>query len=130
MISIVPTSLNALLSGIKFWKDANKDSLEQLQNKKVAIDNVYKATLMTKAYLYDIQVLNNDVDRDKERELSRVWWDAAWAIDQYDQNLYYSARMKALSYADHREWAKAAEQNITVGLEDILAQCDWLRENV
>ncbi|MGX1927320.1 hypothetical protein ACUALS_19480 [Vibrio sp. NH-7] len=129
MSSFIPASLNAILSGIKFWKDSKKESIEQLQNKKVAIENVYKAALATKAYLYDLQVLGKENDRDKERELSRIWWDAAWAIDQYDQKLYYSARMKALSYADHREWSKATEQNITVKLEDILAQCDWVKDN-
>ncbi|MCG9633676.1 hypothetical protein [Vibrio sp. Isolate30] len=106
MSSFIPASLNAILSGVKFWKDSKKESIEQLQNKKVAIENVYKAALATKAYLYDLQVLGKEIDRDKERELSRIWWDAAWAIDQYDQKLYYSARMKALSYADHREWSR------------------------
>jgi hypothetical protein len=127
MSTIIPASISAIFAGLKFWDDKKAKEKEQTDAMYKAIDNVMKAAICTKAYLYNLKELALEMDRDKEQEIAIAWQIAADSIYQFDRALYESAKVKALGWADPREWLKAEKRGITIELDKLINQCDWLK---
>ena len=128
-VSLVPNSISVILNGIKLWRDARSMSKVELANKEEAIHQVMLAAVSTKAYLYDLCELESS-SRDKERELAKSWQNAAASIYRYDTDLFNSSKVKSLGWADPREWERAKDKAVTVDLDKIIEQCEWLLENL
>lgn len=126
---IIPATFTALIAGLKFWEDKKLLTEQQLKDRDEAINVVLEAAILTKGYLYNRRELNAEQDRGKEEELSHAWQKAANCIYRFDEQLFQSAQIKALGWADPREWVKAAQQNITVTLDTLIKQCEWLKSN-
>lgn len=85
------------------------------------------AVIATKAYLYNLEQ-GEPVARVQEQEISLAWQRAATAIREYDRELYQSAELKALGWADPREWRRASSRPWAIQLDAIIDQCHWLQE--
>jgi hypothetical protein len=125
---MVTDSLSVLLSGMRLWKGARQDALQERRLREKAIATVMEAAIATKAYQYDLEQ-GNISDRQKEHELSRLWQQASSAISEYDQELSQSGQLKALGWADAREWKRCEGREWAVSLDKIIEQCEWLRKN-
>jgi hypothetical protein len=124
----LPATFTALMTGLKFWEDKKSLSVKKIKDRDDAVNVVLAALILTKSYLYDRRELKIDQDRSREEKLSQAWQEAANAIYRFDKTLFQSAKVKALSWADPREWLKAEEQGIEVKLETLIKQCEWLKE--
>ena len=125
-------ALIALQEAIQNLKDRSqrKQTLsdEQEKQKEVAFTAVMTAIVATKAYLRDLKDDENLSSRQKELELSDLWLAASESIRKIDRQLFKSAQVKALAWADRDEWAKAQSNASTVKLDDLLAQVNHLRD--
>lgn len=116
-----------LIEGFKYWKNKQSLSDQQIKDRDNAINLVLCALLSTKSYLYDRRELKIAQDRKREEQISQAWQEAANAIYRFDQQLYQSAKIKALGWADHREWFKAEEQGIEIQIDILIKQCEWIK---
>ncbi|MDT8421387.1 MAG: hypothetical protein RQ754_13235 [Desulfuromonadales bacterium] len=121
-------SLDTLIAGFKVWRNIQVENSERLLKKQAAIGCVKDAVLATKAYLYDRD--NDGINRETERLLSERWQKTASAIREYDFELYISSEIKALGWADPKEWTRAVGRELPIKLDTILEQCRFLEENI
>ncbi len=126
-MSEIITALQVLFEAVKELRHRSSENKEitnaELAAKEKALKDVMLAIVETKAYLADKK--ENSEDRDRERELSRLWLSASSSIKRFDRQLFRSAQTKALGWADHREWQKAKEQSVVVKLDALLEQCNY-----
>lgn len=122
---MVIEALSAIIDAARFWKEKNNETSEELRNKREALQLVMDAVIATKAYLYDLEQ-GVEPSRDQERELARKWSHASMAISEYDYQLYSSARLKALGWADPREWKRAELRPWVIKLDVIIDQCQYI----
>lgn len=113
---------------MQFWKNREKDTVAERRLRESAIGTVMEAALQTKAYRYNLDN-GAEPNRDKEEKLSTLWREAGYAISQYDNQLFDSGRLKALGWADPREWHRVKGREWVIDLDKIIEQCDWLRRN-
>lgn len=66
--------------------------------------------------------------RETEEHISVSWQRAATAIREYDHELANSAQIKAMGWADPRQWKQAELRPAAIQLDTIIAQCKWLKE--
>lgn len=125
---IAPT-VSALLDGVTVWRDRRTLLAAKRENGLQAVNKVMRAVVATKAYLYDDLELSQ-ASRERETEISAAWYAAAEAIYAFDRNLFESAQLKSLGWADPREWERANTEALTVDLNMIMAQCRWIRESL
>jgi hypothetical protein len=127
-IVTVLTNINAVIGA---WLDRLKSELDRgaakTEEQRSAIYSVRAAVTATKAYLYDKSELKNE-NRETEHELAHIWQEASRAIHSVDNGLAQIAQLKALGYADPREWRKVGELGEAVKLDKIIEQCNWLLE--
>lgn len=115
----------AIIDAARFWKEKNNETAEELRNKREALQLVMDAVIATKAYLCDLEQ-GVEPSRDQERELASKWSNASMAISEYDFQLYTSARLKALGWADPREWKRAELRPWIIKLDVIIDQCQYI----
>ena len=120
---MIPKTIDSILNGIKFWKNSKKQVQEEIDNKASAIQLIKIAVINTKSYLYNSS--QGSTSREDEQKLAEKWQEAAEAIWQYDRDLFYISEVKALGWADPREWTKREQTVSTVKLDDIINQCDF-----
>lgn len=118
---------DALINGLRVWREIKAESSEGYLKRNAAIGCVVDAVIATKAYLYDRDIAGSS--REVERFLSERWQKAAIAIEAYDRNLSRSAQIKALGWADPREWIRADGREYAIKLDTILEQCAYLRDD-
>lgn len=123
----LPATITALIAGLKFWEDKKSLSAQEIKDRDDAVNVVLDALVLTKSYLYDRRELKVEQDRSREEKLSQAWQAAANAIYRFDEKLFQSAQVKALSWADPREWLKAEKQGVEVKLDTLIKQCEWLK---
>lgn len=128
IVDILPAALASINEGVKAWREFKSKTSQDNEKRNIAINNVMKASIATKAYLYDSKIIG-ETSREKEGELAQKWQSAAGAISDFDENLFYSSQVKALGWSDPREWGKAKDKAITVNLDLIIKQCEWLLKN-
>jgi len=121
-------SLAALASGLELWRGRKNDGVQARRHRQEAIGFVMDAVVATKSYLYDLDQ-GARASRVLEQRISRAWQHAATAIREYDRELYQSAHLKAMGWADPREWKHAESRPWAVKLDTITAQCEWLQEH-
>ena len=124
-MDMIPVS--AIVDAIRLWGERKNEDEEALRRRSEAIRLVMDAVVATKAYVFERDE-QGKVSRADERELSRKWQMASMAISEYDFELYQSARLKALGWADPREWKRAAHRPEAIKLDLIIDQCDWLQK--
>ncbi len=67
-------------------------------------------------------------DRDRERTLALAWQHAASAINRYDSELFEVSEVKALGWADPKEWERSAVTPEKLKLDIIIQQCRHLKK--
>ena len=123
---MITEACTVLIEAIRLRREKGSETADELRRKSEAIRQVMDAVVATKAYLYE-RDQGEERSRAQERELSAKWQDAAMAVRQYDENLYHSAQLKALGWADPREWKRAASRPEAIKLDVIIEQCQWLQ---
>ncbi len=127
-IQTAVTAISTLLQGIKNWDNKKQLTKQEQENKTRAIGRVMNASIATKAYLSTPNKEGHFSGPNEKLALS--WQEAATAIHSYDNNLYNSSRVKALGYADPKEWEKSKSKAITVELDKVIEQCEYLLANL
>ncbi|MGY3855680.1 hypothetical protein ACW5W8_23190 [Aeromonas aquatilis] len=126
----IPAMIGVLTQGVKLWWEhdelKNKKRMEVLNS----IGQVMHACINTKAYLYDIRILNIAANREKELSIAAAWQDAANAIYHIDQKLFESSQIKALSWADPQMWHSKRAEGVVVKLDLLIEQCEWLKKEL
>lgn len=125
---MIAESLSLLSDGIEAWRNRANDERGEKRRRASAIGRVMEAAIATKAYLTDIRG-GSAPDREKEHSLARLWQTAAVEITEYDHQLFVSAELKALGWADPAEWGRIEGREWVVKIDNIIAQCKWLRGN-
>ncbi len=121
-------SLSAIAAGLEHWRNRKNDGVNERRHKQEAVGLVMEAVVATKSYLYDLKQ-GEKSSREREYKISRDWQCAANSIREYDHQLYQSAQLKAMGWADPNEWRRADERRWAIQLDTIVAQCNWLQEN-
>ncbi len=115
---------DSIISGLNLL-NSQKEKLKEKQKEKLeAISKVLDAAIITKGYIYDSDVLGNN-SREKEMYLSEKWRDASASIWEYDSSLCDISKVKALGWADPKEWIKREKTVTTIKLDEIIEQCEW-----
>ncbi|MUK45676.1 hypothetical protein GNP79_12130 [Aliivibrio fischeri] len=122
--------LGAIIDGIKIWYERKDISDREKQDVLSAISSVMNACSQTRAYLYDIRELKLNTDRNRERELSQLWQNVANDIYPIDRPLAHSSQIKAMGWADPREWHSERAVGVPVKLDKLIEQCDWLKSQL
>lgn len=125
---MIRESLSVITSGLAFLRNRKNDSAHDRRRRQEAVGQVMDAVVATKAYLYNLNQ-GEPAARVQEQEISRCWQRAAMAISEYDHELYQSAELKALGWADPREWRRAEARTWAIQLDVIIEQCHWLQEH-
>lgn len=125
---MIAESISTFIEATRLLLDRKSDSKEAIRKRDEAVRLVMNAVLATKAYFYE-RDQGQPTDRNLERELSEKWQDAAIFIREYDYQLYDSAQLKALGWADPREWKRIESRPYAVDLDLIIEQCQWLLKN-
>lgn len=125
-MGVMIDSLNGLIKGIEFWKNRKNESIKSREGFIEAVSKVMAAVVATKAYLYDKR--DSGSSREVERNLSQAWREAAYAIEKYDRQLFDSAQIKALGWADPSEWKRVGNNPEKVKLDKIIEQCKYLQD--
>lgn len=125
---MIPEAFAAMVDAVRLWGEKKNESAEALRNRKEALRLIMDAVVATKAYLYELDQ-GQEPSRSQERDLSHKWQHAAIAIREYDYELYMSAQLKALGWADPREWKRAEMRPWAIKLDVIIEQCQWLQKN-
>lgn len=126
MASIVDM-IDAFGKVLHLLRNVGQEAAEKKASRLAAIAKVEAAVLATKAF--------GRRERDAveaepmEQSLSREWAEAAAAIDNYNHDLAEIGRLKALGWADPREWHKPGVDLDKLDLDLILRECKWLREH-
>lgn len=116
--------LTSLTAGLELWRNRKNDNAQARRHRQDAVGLVMHAVVATKGYLYDLE-RGSPASRDMELSISQSWQRAAMAIREYDN----SAQLKAMGWADPREWKNAESRPWAIKLDNIFAQCKWLQEN-
>lgn len=122
--------LSAIIDGIRLWIERKDLSAQEKQDVLNAVASVMNACSETRAYLYDIQELQQEPNRDRERKLSSVWQKVSVQIYPVDRQLAHSSQIKAMGWADPREWHSERAKGVPVKLDILIEQCDWIKSQL
>jgi len=110
------------------WLERRRQAKQgQSEAQTRAIRSVLLAVSSTRAYLYDLRQGERQ-DRSREKELSRLWTDAAIDVRSVDQRLSSIAVVSSLGWADPDLQGDSKHGRIEDQLELIQRQCEWLLE--
>ncbi|NRD30992.1 hypothetical protein HQQ92_04090 [Shewanella sp. DC2-4] len=123
----VATTIGAVIQGIKLLLDYGEIQKKQKKETLDSIGKVMQACVKTKAYLHDVRTLGVAANREKELSIAEAWQGAANAIYNVDQKLFESTQVKALSWADPKEWHSKRAEGVVVKLDLLIEQCEWLK---
>lgn len=123
----VAATIGAIIQGIKLSWEYGEIQKKQRKETLDSIGQVMQACVKTKAYLHDIRILGVATNREKELSIAEAWQDAANAIYNVDQSLFESTQVKALSWADPKEWHSKRAKGVVVKLDLLIEQCEWLK---
>lgn len=123
----VAATIVALIQGVKLSWDYGEIQKKEKKETLDSIGQVMRACVRTKAYLHDVHTLGVVANREKELFIAEAWQDAANAIYNVDPNLFESTQVKALSWADPKEWHSKRAEGVVVKLDLLIEQCEWLK---
>jgi len=110
------------------WLERRRQAKQgQSEAQTKAVRSVLLAVSSTRAYLYDLRQGERQ-DRSREKELSRLWTDAAIDVRSVDQRLSSIAVVSSLGWADPDLQGDSKHGRIEDQLELIQRQCEWLLE--
>jgi hypothetical protein len=126
---LIAEALKSIVDALRLWGERKNENAREIVRKREAIQLVMEAVLATKAYQYELSK-GRDPSRTQERDLSNKWQRAAMAISEYDYALYQSAQLKAIGWADPREWKRASDRPDAIKLDVIIEQCEWVQSKI
>jgi hypothetical protein len=110
------------------WLERRRQAKQgQSEAQTKAVRSVLLAVSSTRAYLYDLRQGERQ-DRSREKELSRLWTDAAIDVRSVDQRLSSIAVVSSLGWADPDLQGDSKHGRTEDQLELIQRQCEWLLE--
>ncbi len=98
--------ITLVLSIFKEFRDwllgINKVTLEYSKEEKAALKSLYVALSETKSYFTDRKI--SKADRTRERQISKLWFDAASELKSIDQHLAERCFLKGDFWTDPDNW--------------------------
>jgi len=113
--------LTSVLTIFKEFRDwllgIDKATLEHSKEEKAALKSLYIALAETKAYFADRKTLPHD--RDRERQISRLWFDAASELKRIDINLAERCFVKGDYWTNPDNWQQDEGEKLTISIEEM-----------
>lgn len=110
-----------LLSVFKEFKDwiigIDKSNLEHNKEDKTALKSIYLALSETKFYFVDRKTMPQD--RNRERQISKLWFDASTELKTIDRDLAQKCFLKGDFWTDPDNWHKNDGEKINISIEEM-----------
>ena len=107
-----------LLKEFRDWVlGVDKARLEHNKEQKSALRALYIALSETKGYFADGDTI--DRDRNREKQISKLWFEAASELRSIDLSLAERYFLKGDYWADPTKWNQAEEDEINISIEEM-----------
>jgi hypothetical protein len=110
-----------VLSIFKEFKDwilgIDKANLEHNKEDKIALKSIYLALSETKFYFRDRKTIPQD--RERERQISKLWFDASTELKNIDRDLAQRCFLKGDFWTDPNNWQQNDEESINISIEEM-----------
>jgi hypothetical protein len=110
-----------LLSIFKEFKDwilgIDKANLENNKEDKIALKSIYIALSETKFYFTDRKTMPQD--RNRERQISKLWFDASTELKHIDRELAQMCFLKGDFWTDPDNWKQNDGEKINISIEEM-----------
>lgn len=94
-----------------------KSRTENLKENKIAIKAIYIALAETKFYFADIKTKKRDIE--KERQISKLWFEASVELKTIDTDLAERCFRKGDYWADQENWNQKDKETLNISLEEM-----------
>jgi hypothetical protein len=95
----------------------DKANLEHNKEDKTALKTVYKALSETKSYFTDRNIMPRD--RDRERQISNLWFDSSSELKNIDQNLAVRCFLKGDFWTDPDSWEQNEGEKLNISIDEM-----------
>lgn len=113
--------ISILLSVFKEFREwisgIDKSNLEQNKEEKSALKSIYLALTETKFYFADRK--NMPQDRERERQISKLWFDASIELKSIDIDLAQRCFLKGDFWTDPSNWRENDGNNINISIDEM-----------
>lgn len=113
--------VTSVLSIFKEFRDwllgIDKATLEHSKEEKAALKSLYIALSETKAYFADRKV--SSTDRERERQISKLWFEAASQLKSIDRNLAERCFLKGDFWTDPDNWKQDEGNKINISIDEM-----------
>ena len=111
----------SVLSIFKEFRDwllgIDKATLEHSKEEKSAIKSLYTALSETKAYFADRKSAPSD--RTRERQISKLWFEAASELKSIDKHLAERCFLKGDFWTDPDDWKQDEGKQINISIDEM-----------
>lgn len=95
----------------------DKAQLEHNKENKTALKSIYIALGETKSYFADRK--EEDRNRERERQISRLWFEASVELKNIDQQLAERCFLKGDYWANPENWNKKEKEYLAISLNEM-----------
>lgn len=113
--------ITSVLSIFKEFRDwllgIDKATLEHSKEQKAALKALYTALAETKAYFADRKT--TPANRERERQISKLWFEAASQLKSIDKNLAERCFLKGDFWTDPDNWKQDEANKINISIDEM-----------
>jgi hypothetical protein len=95
----------------------DKANLEHNKEDKTALKSIYKALSETKSYFADRKTM--PINRERERQISNLWFDSSSELKSIDQELAIKCFMKGDFWTDPDNWKQDDGVKINISIDEM-----------
>jgi hypothetical protein len=95
----------------------DKANLEHNKEDKTALKSIYKALSETKSYFTDRKTM--PINRERERQISNLWFDSSSELKNIDQELAVKCFLKGDFWADPDNWKQEDGVKINISIDEM-----------
>jgi hypothetical protein len=108
-----PTIVLTIFGEIRAWiLGIDQAQLEHDKESKIALKSIYTALAETKSYFADRKFESRN--RDRERQISKLWFEASVELKSIDQDLAMRCFLKGDYWTDPQNWDEKGELHISL----------------
>lgn len=116
------TLVLSIFKEIRDWiLGIEKSNLENKKENKIALKSIYVALSETRSYFSDRKILAKD--RERERQIAKLWFEAAIELKEIDNDLAMRCFLKGEFWTDPDNWKNDEEQNLNISINEMTSLC-------